>query len=66
MITEVRNDFTDDQNYTHIDVWENDEEEGKTVAIVCRDTNKVFFIDNGFRSDSRVNDAINEILKIHS
>ena len=66
MITEVRNDYTDDQNYTHIDVWENDEEEGKTVAIICRDTNKVFFIDNSFRNNSSVNEAISEILKIHS
>lgn len=63
MITEVRNEFTDDQNYTHIDVWENDAEEGQTVAIVCRDTRKVFFIDNLFRGDSGVNEAIQEVLR---
>jgi hypothetical protein len=63
MITEVKNDYTDDQNYTHIDVWEDDNEEGKTIAIICRDTNKVFFIDNMLRNNPDVKEAINEVLK---
>jgi hypothetical protein len=64
-MAEVRNDYTDDQNYTYIDYWktDSDEEEGKTIAIVCRDTKKVFFIDNRYRIDSLVTEAINEVLK---
>lgn len=63
MITEVRNDYTDDDNYTHIDVWLDDKEEGQTVAIVCLDTKKVFFIDNRYRSEPSIIEAINEIIK---
>ena len=61
-ITEIRNDYTDDQNYTHIDIWEDDEEECKTVAIVCQDTKKVYFIDNGYRSIPEIKIAINEVI----
>lgn len=63
--SEIRNDFTDDQNYTHIDYWEtdSDNEEGKTIAIVCRDTKKVYFIDNQYRFNQEVLLAINEVLK---
>jgi len=59
---EVRNDYTDDQNYTHIDLWESDDDdaEGKTVAIVCRDTKKVFFIHNDYRTCNIVIELINE------
>jgi leucyl aminopeptidase (aminopeptidase T) len=61
---EVRNDYTDDNNYTHIDMWESDDDndEGRTVAIVCRDTKKVFFIDNTLRNNSSVKEAIDEVL----
>lgn len=64
-MAEVRNDYTDDQNYTYIDYWKtnSDKEEGKTIAIVCRDTKKVFFIDNRYRIDFLVTEAINEVLK---
>lgn len=61
---EVRNNYTDDNNYTHIDMWESDEdnEEGRTVAIVCRDTKKVYFIDNGLRNNPSIKEAIDEVL----
>mgnify|MGYP006441036297 CR=1 FL=1 len=61
---EFRNDYTDEQNYTHIDRWETDDEneEGRTVAIVCRDTKKVFYIDNAYILDSLCNEYINEVL----
>lgn len=61
---EIRNDYTDDDNYTHIDVWKTDDdnEEGKTVAIVCRYTKKVFFIDNGYILNEEVKIAIQEVL----
>ena len=61
---EIRTDYTDDQNYTHVDYWktENDNEEGRTIAIICRDTKKVYFIDNGFRSNDLVKIAISEVL----
>jgi hypothetical protein len=61
-IEEVRNDFTDGDNYTHIDVYHLNKEEGKTVAIVCNDTSKVFYIDNLYRNVPEVHEAINEIL----
>lgn len=62
---EVRNDYTDDQNFTHIDVWftDNDNEEGMTTAIVCRDTKKVYFVDNMLRNDVKVLEAISEVLQ---
>ena len=62
---EIRNDYTDDDNYTHIDMWlsDDDDEQGKTIAIVCRDTKKVFFIDNGFRLNEEVKIAIQEVLQ---
>lgn len=62
-VEEVRSDYTDDQNYIHIDVSFTDEDEGKTVAIICADTKKVFFIDNTFRNNSLVLEEISEVLK---
>ena len=64
-IREVRSNYTDDQNYIHIDVWlsDDDNEEGTTAAIVCGDTKKVFFIDNRLRSNSLILEEISEILK---
>jgi hypothetical protein len=61
---EVRNDYTDDQNYIHIDVWytEDDSEEGHTAAIVCGDTKKVYFIDNSLRHNPMVAEAITKVL----
>lgn len=61
---EIRNDYTDDQNYTHIDYWEteDDNEEGRTIAIVCRDTKKVYFIDNRLRGNHLVKIAISEVI----
>lgn len=63
-IHEVRNGFTDDDNYTHIDVYHSSDESvpGTTVAIVCNDTKKVFFIDNMYRSQQAVKEAIDDVL----
>ena len=42
MITEVRSDYyCDEERCTYIDVWENNEEEGKSVAKVYSDPLKV-------------------------
>ncbi len=62
---EIRNDYTDDDKFTHIDYWQTDDdnEGGRTIAIVCRDTKKVFFIDNSFRMNEEVKKAIDEVLK---
>ncbi len=62
---EVRNDYTDDDNYTHIDVFftEDDGEQGITGAIVCRDTKKVYFLDNRLRGNKLVLEAIAEVQK---
>jgi hypothetical protein len=59
---EIRNDYTDDQNYTHIDFWPDEGDEGRTIAVVCRDTKKAFFLDNTMRNDSEVKKAIQEVL----
>lgn len=65
-IHEVITDYTDDQNYTHIDVYnsEDQNESGQTVAIVCNDTYKVFYIDNMYRNMPIVTDAIDSVLSI--
>lgn len=59
---EVRNDYTDPDNFTHIDAWFSDDEneEGRTVAIVCNDTGKVYFIDNAMRNNRSVLEAIKD------
>lgn len=62
-LTEVRNDYIDDQNLHHIDCWFDDKEEGRTVAVVDLDTNKVIFFDNRLRGDKEVRIAIEEVLK---
>ena len=64
-VREVRSDYTDGQNYIHIDVWlsDDDNEEGETAAIVCGDTKKVFFINNRLRNNSLILEKISEILK---
>jgi len=63
-ITELRTDYIDDDNLQHIDCWfsENDDEEGKTVAVVDLDTKKVIFFDNRYRADEKVKKAIAGIL----
>lgn len=62
---EVRHDHTDDENLTYIDTWKtgDDEEGGTVVAVVCRDTGKVIFTDNGERVNPQVIEAISEVLK---
>ena len=62
VVKEVRSNHTDDQNYRHIDVWFS-ENEGQTIAIVCEDTKKVFFIDSTFLQDSIILNEISEVLK---
>ena len=63
-ITEIRTDFIDDENIRHIDVYfdNDDNSEGKTVAMVCLDTNKVLYMDNDYRVNDRVKEVIEEIL----
>jgi transcriptional/translational regulatory protein YebC/TACO1 len=62
---EVLTDYTCDQNLTHIDAYfsHDDEDAGKTVAFVCRDTKKVIYKDNDYRSDKAVSEAIKTVLK---
>lgn len=60
---EVRNDFTDDDGFTHIDVYLDEEldAEAETVAIVCQDTGKVYFINRDFWREPAVLEAIEEV-----
>ena len=57
---EIRTDHTDEDNFTHIDGFttEDDNEEGQTLAVVCRDTGKVVYFDNLFRVHPQVQEAI--------
>jgi hypothetical protein len=63
-VAEVRNEYTNDDGYVHIDVWEtdNDDEPGKTVAIVCTDTHKVYYIDKLYEMVDEVKQAVQEVL----
>lgn len=56
---EVRNNYTDG-NFTYIDAWEHDKDEGHTVAVV-HGTGDVFYIP-GYRIDSLVEEAIDEVI----
>lgn len=62
---EIITDYVDENNYQHIDCYFTDDEneEGKTVAIVSLDTGKEFFIDNMYYSNKRVQAVILEIQK---
>ena len=58
MITEIRNNYN--EGFTTIDVWEDDNENGRVVAVV-HNSGDVFFIDNGLRFDEDVQAAIKEV-----
>lgn len=62
---EIRSDYTDEQNYTHIDAWfsSDDNEQGRTIAIVCLDTKKVYYIDNTMRNVDIVIEEINLVIE---
>lgn len=61
----VKNDYIDEQNFSHIDAWvtNDQDEEGRTIAIVCRDTRKVYFADNRYRNEPMVLSAISKVLE---
>lgn len=65
-ILDIRTDYVDDQNLQHIDCWftEDDNEQGKTVAVVDLDTKKIIFFDNGYRLNEKVKEAINYVLNM--
>jgi len=62
--SEIKTDYTDDLNLTMIDTYrtENEMEEGKIAACVCRDTGKVIFFNPQDRLDPQVREAIYEVL----
>ncbi len=64
-IQEIRSDYTDDQNLTHIDVFftDDDGEIGKTIAVVDLDTGKDIFFDNTFKFNQIVKEEIAMIKK---
>jgi hypothetical protein len=65
-VTEVKNDFIDDDNFMHIDVYfdNNANSQGLTVAIICMSTNTVFYVDNAYRNCAMVVESIQNILKV--
>ena len=62
-IKEIRTDYICDQNLQHIDAYfdEDENSEGKTIAVVCLDTGKDIFFDNRYRMDEGIKEAIKEI-----
>lgn len=67
VVVEVMNHFSDN-GYRSIDAYfctksGLDVDSGRVVAIVCEDTKKVYFIDNGLRENTLVVEAINEVLE---
>lgn len=64
-VSEVITDHIDEDNYQYVDVYKTEDrnEGGKTVAVVCLDTNKVFWIDTIYMLSTPVKEAIEEIRK---
>ena len=60
MITEIKNDYNDGEGFTTIDVWEDNNEQGRVVAVV-HNSGDVYFIDNTLRFDKQVLSAIKEV-----
>jgi len=62
-IAELKTDFIDDEDIQYLDAYftEDDNEEGKTVAVVDRYSGKAIFFDNAYRTDKLVQEAIKEI-----
>ena len=62
-IAELRTDHIDDDNLQHLDAYftDDDNEEGKTIAVVDRDSGKVICFDHLYRTDKLVEEAIIEI-----
>lgn len=62
--TEIRNDYFDSSsNYWTIDAWtsDDDNEEGRVIAVVNGTTGDVWFIDNTCRNDENVLSAIRDV-----
>ena len=60
-IEEILTHYTDD-NFTSVDVYFRDTEEGESVALVDRLTSRVIYKDAIYRLEPRVTEAINEVL----
>ena len=62
-LVEVQNTYVDDDNLCHIDGYPTgDDAEGKTIAVVDLDTNKVIFFDNQYRLNELVKESIAEVI----
>jgi len=61
---EIRNDFTDGDNITHIDAFltDDDMEEGKVIARVSWKTGDVEYVDDRAKTDKYAQEMITEIL----
>lgn len=61
LITEIRSDYTDDQELTYIDVWSNHSENGHSVAVVDRSTDKEIYLDPNYIGDKLIKEEIAKI-----
>ena len=62
-IMTVSTHYICEQNLQHIDIYlsDDEDEEGKTVAVVDRDTKKVIFKENNYINDKLVLNAISDV-----
>lgn len=60
-ISEIDSHYEDNGNI-YIDVYHENIDQGSTIAIVCRATKKVFFIDTLYKLSQRVNKVIEDVL----
>lgn len=63
-IKEVSFSYVCNQNLQHIDAYFSDDQddEGKTIAVVCRDTKKVISKDSNYFFEEEIQKAIMEVV----
>ncbi len=61
--SEIRSDFTDDEQITHIDAWvtEDDNEDGRTIAKISSN-GTVTYLDERAKKDSHAQEVINNFI----
>lgn len=62
--TQVNNTYDNGEGYITIDAWRTDDEneEGKVIAVINKTTKEPYYIDNMARYSEMVQKAINEVI----
>jgi len=61
--SEISSDYIDDDNFCYIDVWEEGQEQGKTIAWVDMLSGRVIYGNSEARVDQMVQVVICELIK---